>query len=395
MDTSPKAGRQRLAKRAGRLVLSSLAGALALALPVQAAEPDAGGWRMSGDLRAGWFTNTTTARDGSEDTAESVNARLRAALDRQFDPRWRIRLRAAARLSDDQDGMRAYLRDHAPTRTGTRFGDATLDEAYLAFAAPADGVRLRIGRFQVSNTLAGVTGKGLERVDGASLDVTWTDGVHVDLPLGNGWRGHAIAEHRPARGWTGTVRAPLDFSDDGSRTSLFVAVDNPVPLGPVTQRMLSATWMPASIPRPGDPGARGDYGTVNARVAAGWPMGAGGRKVVAGVEVGHAFGTPDAALVGTGGSGDADGLAWQLAASVHDILPGHHLGLVHGEVGAGWLVSPDFRGNERQTELRYQWRIDPKTSIEARVRLRTELRAPAGGRERRDEDAFLRVTRGF
>jgi hypothetical protein len=247
----------------------------------------------------------------------------------------------------------------------------------------------------VSHALASVTGKGLDRVDSASLDVTWTDGIHVDVPLGAGWRGHAIAEHRPARGWTGTVRAPLDFRDTDSRASLFLAVENPRPAGPVTQRMLSATWMPASIPRAGDPGARGDYGTIDAKLAASWPMGATGRKLVAGIEAGHAFGTPRAALVGTGGSGRADGLAWQVAASVYDIAPGHHLGLVHGEAGAGWLVSPDFRGNERQTELRYQWRIDPKTAIEARIRLRTELQAPAGGRARRDEDGFLRVTRSF
>lgn len=381
--------------RAPAFALLPLAAALLATLPVQAAETDTAAWRLSGDLRAGYFANTTTARDGSEDTSEALNARLRAALDRQFDARWRVRVRAAARLSEDQDGMHGYLRGHAPTRTGIGFGEATLDEAYLAYAAPGDGVRIRIGRFQVSHSLASITGKGLERVDGASLDVTWTDGIHVELPLGGGWRGHAIAEHRPAHGWTGTVRAPLDFSDSNARASLFVAVENPTPLGSVTQRMLSATWMPASIPRPGDPGARGDYGTVDARIAAGWPLGTSGRKFVAGVEIGHAFGTPDATLLGTGGTGRSEGLAWQLAASLHDIAPGHHLGLVHGEVGAGWLVSPDFRANERQTELRYQWRVDPKTSIEARVRLRTELRAPAGGRERRDEDAFLRVTRSF
>lgn len=364
--------------------------------PVHAGDPAAGAWRLSGDLRAGYFANRATARDGTEDTTEAINARLRAALDRQFDDRWRLRIRAAARLSDDQDGPHGYLRSHAPTRTGTRYGEATLDEAHLAYAAPGDGPRLRIGRFQVSHALAGVTGKGLDRVDSGSLDVTWTDGVHVDLPLGSGWRGHAIAEHRPSRGWTGTVRAPLDFTDDDSRASLFLAVANPTPLGAVVQRMLSATWMPSSVPRPGDASrARGDYGTVDARVAARWPLGDTGPEFVAGLEAGYAFGAPRAVMVGTGGTGRADGLAWQVAASLYDIVPGHHLGLVHGEVGAGWLVSPDFRNNERQTELRYQWRLDPKTSIEARVRLRTELRAPAGGRGRRDEDAFLRLTRSF
>ena len=393
MMASTAVTRRRRNQATGLACLLPLAAALA-GFPARAAD-DGADWRLSGDLRAGYFIDTTTARDGARDTGEALNARLRAALDRQFDARWRVRVRAAARLSDDQDDLRGDLRDHAPTRTGTRFGEATLDEAYLAYAAPGDGLRFRVGRFQVSHTLASVTAKGLDRVDGASLDVTWTDGIHVDLPLAAGWRGHAIAEHRPARGWTGTVRAPLDFTDPGSRASLFLAVENPTPAGPVTQRMLSATWMPASIPRPGAPSTRGDYGTVDARVAATWPLGTGGRKLVAGVEAGHAFGTPRAALAGTGGTGRADGLAWQVAASVYDIAPGHHLGLVHGEVGGGWLVSPDFRGNERQTELRYQWRIDPRTAVEARVRLRTELRVPAGSRARRDEDAFLRVTRSF
>ena len=112
--------------------------------------------------------------------------------------------------------------------------------------------------------------------------------------------------------------------------------------------------------------------------------------------MGHAVGTPRDGQVGTGGGlADADCLAWQLAASLYDIAPGHHLGLVHGRVGAGWLVSPDFRGNEWQTELRYQWRINPETSIEARVRRRTEVRVPAGMDGRVDDDAFVRITRKF
>ena len=52
----------------------------------------------------------TTARDGSESTTDNVNARLRGAIERQLDDRWRVRVRAAARLSDDQDGFDAYLR---------------------------------------------------------------------------------------------------------------------------------------------------------------------------------------------------------------------------------------------------------------------------------------------
>src|SRR5690606_7531117 len=196
-------------------------------------------------------------------------------------------------------------------------------------------------------------------------------------------------------GWTGTVRAPLDFSDGDGRASLLLAVENPEPLGRLIQRVVTVTWMPSSMPQP-TPGTRDDYGTIDAKVAAAWPLGESGRKFVAGVEVGHAFGTPRGAQVGTGGGlAHADGLAWQVATSLYDIAPGHHLGLVHGRIGAGWLVSPDFRGNEWQTELRYQWRINPKTSMEARIRRRTEVRVPVGMESRVDDDAFIRVTHKF
>lgn len=389
-NATPRGGRGR------SILLASLAAVLACVPAVRAAEAEAqDGWSLSGDLRAGYFGTRTTARDGTGTTDEAVSARLRGAIERRLDDRWRIRMRAAARFSDGQDGVHAYLRGGAPTRTGARFGDATLDEAYLGYAAPEDGVRWRIGRFQAGFPLAGVASKALDRNDGASLDVTWTDGLHVDVPLAAGWRGHAIVEHRPAHGWTGTVRAPLDFSDDDSRASLLVAVENPVPLGAVTQRVLTLSWMPSAVPGGTAAAPTSDYGTVDAKVSAGWPIGTSGRRFAAGAEVGHAFGMPRGMQVGTGETGRADGLAWQLAASLHDIAPGHHLGLVHGQVGAGWLVSPDFRGNERQTELRYQWRVDAATSVEARVRRRTELRVPAGTRARVDDDAFVRITRKF
>jgi hypothetical protein len=363
----------------------------------QAAAPaDGDQWKTSGDLRGGYFVVETTDRAGVESRSEAVNARLRVALERGFGDRWQLRTRVAGRFGSDQDGSRAYLRGYAPTRTGTAFGDVTLDEAYLRYAAPGDGLRVRVGRFQTLFALPGVASKGLVRNDSPNIDVNWTDGVHLDMPVAGGWRSHLVAEHRHRLGSGGVARAPLDFSDGGSRVSLFAAVQNDRPWGPVNLRVLSLGWMPSSLASAGLAAApREDYLTAHGLVSATWPLREDGLRLVAGLEAGYAFDTPPGNVVGTGQSGDSDGLAWQAAASLYDIAPGHHLGLAVGRVGAGWLVSPDFRGNDALVELRHQWRLNKDTSIESRIRGRRELEHPAGTRARVDHDLYVRVSHRF
>jgi hypothetical protein len=80
---------------------------------------------------------------------------------------------------------------------------------------------------------------------------------------------------------------------------------------------------------------------------------------------------------------------------VYDFVPKHHIGVVYGRADAGWLLSPDFRPNDRLAEIAYQWQFLPKTSMEARVRERRELEHPAGTRERVDRDLYVRVTHKF
>src|SRR5690606_5363013 len=126
-----------------------------------------------------------------------------------------------------------------------------------------------------------------------------------------------------------------------------------------------------------------DYSTLDVKLAAGWPL-ESGRRVVAGIETAYAFNTPQATVVDTGGSGDSDGFAWQLAGSIYDMRPGHHLGIVTGQAGAGWLLSPDFRNNDRLHEIRYQWKFTPSWSLEVRYRIREELSIPAGAGEARE-----------
>jgi len=370
---------------------------LAAAPAATAAPPaDDAGWKFSGDLRGGWFASERTARDGTETDQDAFNARLRVAVERGLGEHWTVRTRVAGRFSSEQDGTDVYLRGYAPTRTGAAFGDITLDEAYLGYRAPDDGLRLRIGRFQSAFALPGVASKGLDRNDSPNIDINWTDGVHLDMPVAGGWRGHVIGQYRHRKGSGAVAHAPLDFSDDGSRATWFLGLENRQRIGPVTQRMVSLTWMPDSLADRGlgDP-AREDYLAIDARIAAEWPLREGGPRFVAGAESGYAPRTPRAGVVGTGSGGDAGGLAWQVLASVYDFAPRHHIGIAVGRADAGWLLSPDYRPNDRSAEIRYQWQFLPKTSMEARVRERTELEHPAGNRARVDRDVYVRLTHKF
>lgn len=388
--------RRAAAGTASRASVLLAAACLATSLGAIAAPADSADWQFSGDWRGGYFASERTARDGSESRQDAFNARLRLAMERDLSERWTVRTRVAGRFSSEQDGTDVYLRAYAPTRTGAELGDITLDEAYLGYKAPENGLRMRVGRFQTAFSVPGVASKGLDRNDSPNTDVNWTDGVHLDMPVAGGWRGHVIGQYRNRKGSGAVAREPLDFSDSGSRTTLFLGLQNKEQLGPVTQRMLSLTWMPDSLAEHGlaDP-SREDYVTIDARVAAEWPLHAGGARLVTGVEVGYALETPRDAVVGTGGDGDAGGLAWQVQASVYDFAPKHHIGVAFGHVDAGWLLSPDFRPNDRAAEIRYQWQFLPKTSMEARLRERRELEHPIGTRARVDRDLYVRVTHKF
>lgn len=370
--------------------------AFAASFAAVGAPGDADGWNFSGDLRGGYFASERTARDGSESDSDAFNARLRLAFEKRLDERWTVRTRVAGRFSNNQDGIDVYLRSYAPTRTGAAFGDITLDEAYLGYQAPGDGLKLRVGRFQTAFSVPGVASKGLDRNDSPNIDVNWTDGVHLDIPVAGDWRGHVIAQYRNRKGSGAVAYAPLDFSDSNSRTTLFLGLENKKRLGPITQRMLSLTWMPDSLADRGlADRAREDYVTVDARIAAEWALGTGGARFVTGAEVGYALETPHRAVTGTGGSGDAGGLAWQVQASIYGFAPRHNIGVAFGSADAGWLISPDYRPNDRSAEVRYQWQFLPRTSMEARVRERRELEHPSGTHARVDRDLYLRISHKF
>src|SRR5690606_19450093 len=127
-------------RTATRASLLLAAAGLATSFGAIGAPVEKTGWDFSGDLRAGYFASERTARDGAESDQDAFNARLRLAFEKGLGEGWSMRTRVAGRFSSEQDGTDVYLRGYAPTRTGAAFGDITLDEAYLGYQAPEDGL---------------------------------------------------------------------------------------------------------------------------------------------------------------------------------------------------------------------------------------------------------------
>ena len=78
-----------------------------------------------------------------------------------------------------------------------------------------------------------------------------------------------------------------------------------------------------------------------------------------------------------------------------DFKPSHSVGVNEGQVGAGWLLSTQFRQNESLAEIRYQWRRSKDLALDIRVRRRIELELLASSDQKQNEsDFFVRLTRG-
>ncbi|TVS15654.1 MAG: hypothetical protein EA417_12850 [Gammaproteobacteria bacterium] len=372
------------------LVLAGLSAA------AQAAAETTAAWQFSGDLRFGYFNETREPRTGPSSRNDEGRIRLRVAVDGALGEHWETRARLAGRYSTSAAPDRFYLRFDAPTRSGARFGDTTIDELYLQRRARDGSWQIRAGRFHSGVNLLGVAGKALDRKDFPNVGINWTDGVQVELDLADGWRGRFELQYNDRDGIGQGTEAPLDFSRGGSRVGTYTALVGEAD-GIWAQRMLAVTWFPNALAAQGiAEAARKDYVALDGKLAAAWPLGDAGMRLLLGGEVGFAPNRPDRSVLATGGSGRADGLAWQISANLLDMAPGHNIGVVYARIGAGWLLSPDFRGNDALAEVRYQWRFTPRWSMEARYRIREEIKIPVTApRERQDTDFYIRLTGRF
>ena len=113
-------------------------------------------------------------------------------------------------------------------------------------------------------------------------------------------------------------------------------------------------------------------------------------------ELGYAPNTQSKVAAGILGTGDAEGLAWNVTASVIDFVPNHSIGINYAETEAGWLVSPQYNNNERLFEIRYVWRPNGRLTMDARVRRRDRLRQPViEDPDQVSLDFYIRLTWSF
>ncbi len=113
-------------------------------------------------------------------------------------------------------------------------------------------------------------------------------------------------------------------------------------------------------------------------------------------EVGYAPTTQTQQEAGIVGSGDADGLAWNITASIMDFLPSHSIGINYARTESGWLLSPQYGKNEQLFEIRYMWLHSQQLTLDIRGRWREDLeQLLTADQKRRSFDIYVRLTWGF
>lgn len=349
-----------------------------------------------GDVRGGYYGSQRTDRDGSEDSTDRLLGRIRAGLEWTPMDAVSARLRVAGRYSTHDNHNYFKIFTTIPDTDGLRAGDATIDQLFVSLR-PSPKWGIEIGRLQTCFELAGVSAGSLDRCDSPNTDITWTDGAHTTYRSDGGWNWHLIFQRNLEAGATNVRLPPLAFADDNSRISYFGAVESNKAYGPIAQRAFDVSYLPSSLMTEGSAsGPVEDYIAVVGRLAAQWPLGSAGTRLLAGAELGYAPNTPTKAAIGTDTAGDTGGLAWQVQLSFLDVFHGHSIALQHGRAQGGWLISPDFRNNEILYELRHEWKIIEKQTLTTRFRRRDEMDEILGAAQaRRDEDIFVRYTLGF
>ena len=152
--------------------------------------------------------------------------------------------------------------------------------------------------------------------------------------------------------------------------------------------------MPSSLLKNGTAsGLVEDYWAFVARGAVRWPARSKGSRLRFSSEFGYAPVTQTKTAAGFSGTGDVNGLAWNVTASIMEFLPKHSIGINYARTEAGWLISPQYADNEELFEVRYMWRPTATLTLDVRGRYREELRQTITGDSDSDPfDFYARLT---
>jgi hypothetical protein len=356
------------------------------------------GLNPAADLRGGYSYTNHDHTDGGDDANDVWLGRFRAGGSYNFSDWLIVGGRVATACSSTSCRFDFTSADDIPIgATSLRDGDVTFDELYL-HSFRREYFDLAFGRLQTKFvSRAGVFAKSLDRNDSNGTSITWTDGIHGTAHLGDSAILHLILQKNHSDGTGNVRRAPIDFGEEDSRVSYFLAWENLRALGNLTQRGIDVTFMPNSLMQDGTASGRiADYITWVTRYAASWPRNAAGPQLTLAGELGYAPTTPTRAAMGLPGAGDSGGLAWNITVSGMNLRPNHSIGLNYGQTDAGWLISPDFKPNTQVVELRYLWRKSHELALDIRVRQESDLELSANASQKaRDTNVFARFTRGF
>jgi hypothetical protein len=360
-------------------------------------DADRKGWFLRADLRGGFFSRDTDRRDGSNFSNNNLRLRGRLEADIGLRENNRLKIRLAGVCTTDECDPEISVKSTTLTTTSAVNGEITIDEAFLHRFRPHYDIA--IGRLQTKFVArGGVFAKSMDRNDSHNMNINWTDGLHATWKSRFGWTTNLILQYNDSEGSSSIRRGPLDFHDPDSRITYFVAMENLRPWGPIVQRGIDVSYLPASLLKDGDRQGRiEDYWGVVGRFAARWTMSKDRdtRFRISG-EIGYAPETPTNQASGIGTSGDSDGLGWAVTAALMNFRPGHSIGVAYGKIAAGWLLSPQYRQNEVLKEFRYVWRYRDNKSFEIRFRQRDELDRLITAQDKRDDfDLFVRFTSGF
>jgi hypothetical protein len=346
------------------------------------------------DARAIYSWSDTDLRDNTSTTGDEITGRFR--WETSWNARDNLRFKARMAFICSTNSCDPDLQLDADLEGNTLPPGSTAVDEFLVQWFRTDRGNLALGRLQTKFvTRGGVFNKSLDRNNSHNVRVNWTDGLQGTRTLadGSGWVAHFIAEYNNRNGPSNVRREPLNFSDNGSRYSYFAALENNQSEGYWVQRSIDLTWLPDALLKDGtETGPREDYVAVVGRLAARYPAESAGRRLRFAAEYGYAFETPRASAVSLAGD-EADGNAWNATVSMMDFIPDHSIGVLYGETGGGWLISPQYINDERQIELRYLWTPRNNFSIEARIRIRKAMHQRIDA-ARKDEDLnfFLRFT---
>ncbi len=352
------------------------------------------GFTLDGDLRLGLVFAGDDFNDFTFGDSGTLRSRWRMRSVFGITERFRGALRIAGICSGRNCSPDFIFQPELPNPTSIGDGQITIDSLFLQWFR-SDRFDILVGRMETKFVArGGVFSKSLDRNDSNNLRVNWTDGLQTTFKAKNGWESHLILQYNSKDGAGNIRRDPLDFSAGQSRVSYFLGLENMQPTRRLIQRGLDITYMPASLLVTGQTsGPVKDYWAVVARAAGRWPVRPDGWRIRIATELGYASNTQTKSAAGIVGSGNTDGLAWNITASLMDFAPGHSIGVNFAITEAGWLLSPQYTDNERLFEIRYMWRPTARITVDVRGRWRDDLRQRIIEDPERDRfDFYARLT---